>query len=242
MSWPLPAEPADRLALAFGYPYAVPEESYLLRNGRAVALPANTNFAGRIAVLAHGSNRSPEQLARKFPNGEIPVTHGTLRDHTVVYAACLTRYGACPSLLHHLPGASARLSITWLTPQQLQFMHRTEGAYGFGRLHADFEVEAGVQPQELHLYHGRPGCLTIGADAVALHAITQDAGHLPTLSQRDALTHIHGIWGSGDSLESFVLAMIDATDERHRLRARLEGSAVSNPLPGFQGLVPEALD
>lgn len=242
MSWPLPADPAGRLALAFGYPYAVPEESYLLRDGRAVALPADTSFAGRTAVLAHGSNRSSEQLARKFPAGDIPVTHGTLYDHAVVYAACLTRYGACPSLLRHMPGARARLSVTWLTPRQLEFMHLTEGAYGFGRLPADFEAEAGPQQIDLHLYHGRPGCLTLAAQPVALQAVTQETGQIRKQAQRDTLAHIHARWGSGGSLENFLLAMIEDAEARRRLRLHLETDAASNPLPGFQRLVPEALD
>ena len=85
-------------------------------------------------MLAHGSNRAPEQLGRKFPKGQIPVTRGWLKDHIVVYAACLTRYGACPSLLWSFPGAEVQVSINWLTPEQLGIMHRTEGNYAFGRL------------------------------------------------------------------------------------------------------------
>lgn len=238
MTWALPETPAERLRLALGYPYEAPEAGYLLRDGRALPL-GEADFSARVAVLAHGSNRAPEQLARKFPTGELPVTCGWLHDHAVVYAARLSRYGACPSLLRHRPGAAVRLSVTWLTPVQLEVMHATEGAYAFGSLEARFEVEEGPAPLPLHLYHSEAGCLALDGEAVALAARPARGCDLPALAQAAVLEAIRGGQEAGAAgLEAFLLAMIDDAARREALAAALAATALPNPLPGFRALVP----
>lgn len=237
MTWALPEAPDARLSLALGYPYAAPDGGFLLRDGRPAPL-AEADFGGRAAVLAHGSNRAPAQLARKFPQGEIPVTCGRLLDHAVVYAARLTRYGACPSLLRHYPGAAARLSLTWLTPEQLAVMHRTEGAYAFGRLEAAFVPDEGPAPTRLHLYHGRQGCLAIAGSAVALAARPADGCALPSLTQEAVLEAIRARQGPAEALAPFLLAMIADATRRDALAAALAATALPNPLPGFRALAP----
>ena len=75
-------------------------------------------------VIAHGSNRSPDQLRRKFDYlsgaaSEIPVTRARLRDHDVVYSAHVTQYGSMAANLQYLPGVEVEIFVTWLTPPQL---------------------------------------------------------------------------------------------------------------------------
>ena len=70
MPWPIPERESDRLALAKGYPFPAPAASFLFAEGdHRPLIPADAAdqglFAGRTPVVAHGSNRSPEQLARK---------------------------------------------------------------------------------------------------------------------------------------------------------------------------------
>ena len=95
----------------------------------------------RVPVIAHGSNASPEQLARKFADFEgdvvIPVIKAWLDDHDVVYATHLTRYGAIPATLERSPGPSVELAVTFLSAPQLALMHDPEIAavnYVYGRL------------------------------------------------------------------------------------------------------------
>ena len=96
MPWALPGDEAGLLALATDYPYAAPDESYLFALGEARGLSAagwrGYDFGPRVPVLAHGSNRSPQQLFRKFGrDAEIPVTYGRLAGFDVVYAAHVAR-------------------------------------------------------------------------------------------------------------------------------------------------------
>lgn len=156
----------------------------------------------------------------------------------MVYAARLSRYGACPSLLRHSPGAAVRLSVTWLTPAQLEVMHATEGAYAFGRLEARFESEEGPPPAPLHLYHGEAGCLALNGVAVALAARPARGCDLPALAQQAVLEAIRVAYGGGEALEPFLLGMIGDAARRGSLAAALAATAQPNPLPGFHSLAP----
>ncbi|RKQ68809.1 hypothetical protein [Oceanibaculum indicum] len=132
------ADEAELLARAFDYPYAAPDGAYLFRAGEALPLPDGYDLAGRLPVLAHGSNRAPAQLLRKFgreghggeklgPEGELPVTPVWLTGYDVVFSAQFALYGALPATLHPSPGTRVRVHVTWLTEAQREIMDRSEG-------------------------------------------------------------------------------------------------------------------
>ena len=96
MSWVLPEADDELLKLATGYPFPANGCSYLFRKDGLRPLTGGdwAEFDGRVPVIAHGSNRSPEQLQRKFtdmPAAEtsIPVTRAWLADqgYDPVYGA-----------------------------------------------------------------------------------------------------------------------------------------------------------
>ena len=233
MIWPLPESVPELLQLAYGYPYAAPSGGFLLRDGQVASLD-KASFHARVPVLAHGSNRAPAQLARKFPIGDIPVTRGWLDDHLVVFAACLTRYGACPSLLYHRPGSRSRLSINWLTREQLAFMHLTEGNYRFGTLAAGFQSDEGPRPETVYLYHGNHGPLLLNGQPVGLAAV-EASGALPQLRrQEQVLAELQKLAGGGGSLDDFVLQMIRDAGARRRFIRRLTEHSRLDALPAFK--------
>ena len=121
------------IALATGYPYEFPACSYLFADHARHPLPNDlpAELKGRIPVIACGSNRAPEQLARKFQDWplplRIPVLCAKLFGFDVVYSAHFTRYGAVPATLHPCPGATVDVAVQWLTPAELERMDATEG-------------------------------------------------------------------------------------------------------------------
>lgn len=130
----------DILARAFDYPYEAPDGAYLFRAGTALPLPDGYDLSGRTPVLAHGSNRAPAQLLRKFGRGgqegekpgreaELPVTPVWLTGYDVVFAAQFALYGALPATLWPSPGTRVRVHVTWLTEAQRAIMDRTEGLF-----------------------------------------------------------------------------------------------------------------
>ena len=181
MPWTLPVGDAELLKLAKGYPYTRAEGSYLFADGRSRALAAGCAqaalFAERTPVIAHGSNRSVEQLVRKFADrAEIPVSRAFLADYDVVYSAHMTRYGAIAANLAHQPGVRGEVWVTWLDAGQLQRMHDTElGAeiYRYGTLSGiRLALEAGPRPEiaEAGVYLSSYGYLALDGQPVGLAA------------------------------------------------------------------------
>lgn len=155
---------ANPLARAYGYPYSRPVESFLYGVGgpgthvdlnpkvrehsTAQAVLDSTEILHsrlpishrRTAVLAIGSNGSPEQLGRKYSSmsgkdGVIPVLAVELRGYDVVYSALITSYGSiCATLVPADKDTCVLLHVTMLTRDQLEVMHGTEGGYDFRRL------------------------------------------------------------------------------------------------------------
>ena len=112
---------------ALNYPYSYPAYDFVLDKGSVAPLPDRNSLEGRVPVLAIGSNRSPEQLLRKFGDQDfLPVTCVKLCDYDVVYAAHIASYGSIPAVLARSPGTIVDIAITWFTKSQLQRMHETE--------------------------------------------------------------------------------------------------------------------
>lgn len=244
--WPVPEAAADRLALAYGYPFAIPEESYLFRKGGPVPLPAGLSLrqlidSGRHAVLAVGSNQSPEQLQRKFASQpgpqEIPVTRVWLDGFDVVYATHITRYGSIPGNLHPAPGCRVRLSVTWLDAAQLALMHETELAgesYVYARLDGlSLDHFDGSRAERIDAYVSRHGATNAEGKPLALAAIRAERRSRSALDQRAALARLQRLAGDDGSLDEFLLAAIDDPQRRGELTRLMRRDALPFSWPHF---------
>ena len=249
MPWALPDSDDALLRLAKGYPYAAPAGSYLYRDGDTAALsgaldPALTE--GRVPVIAHGSNRAPEQIHRKFghlsgPDSQIPVTRAWLDDHDVVYSAHMTRYGSISATLHEAPGTKVQVYVTWLTEAQVERMHETEigaGNYGYGRVGGlTLAVEQGPALDAAYVYLSVHGCLADPekADApLALSAVPAEQRVHRPLDQEAALSVLHAAHHPDDTLDAMILANIKNPPQRRLLVQALQRSAVPWSVPGFE--------
>ena len=118
------------IALATGYPYEFPACSYLFADHARHPLPDDllAELTGRIPVIACGSNRAPEQLARKFQDWplplRIPVLCAKLAGFDVVYSAHFTRYGAVPATLHPSPAPPPMSPFSGSLPPNLNVWTR----------------------------------------------------------------------------------------------------------------------
>jgi len=251
-AWPLPASRAERLRLATDYPYAAPRWDMLFRDGRVAPLAeagprARVRYGDRVPVLAHGSNRAPAQLARKFHDftgarSAIPVTYVWLHDHDVVYAAHLTRYGAVASTLWPAPGTRVRVAVTWLDEAQLARMHATEGGYGFGRLvgaraapaseHAASPAAADFGPGP-GLYLNDHGALAPRATPWGLAAVPAAGRTVPARTQGQVQEALRRLIAPEAAFEPFVLAAVDDPALRKARGRRLRASGFAHPLPNF---------
>jgi len=213
-----------RIRHAKAYPFSILDHSFVLKGGGVTPLlPGDTHRAERTAVIASGSNRSHEQLARKFgddPDG-VATERAWLADFDVVYAAHITRYGSIPATLQHVDGMRVHLAVNWLTERQLAAMHATEGNYDFVLLERiALETEKGPALTEAHVYVARNGFLTHKGAPIGLSEAAAEGRPHAAMSQTQAQAHVHARLGGEIHPDDFVLQNIE--DEGTRLeRAKL---------------------
>lgn len=225
----------DPIARAKSYPYAIPDRSIVLSHGRVQDWDARTDsLLGRVAVLAFGSNRSPEQLLRKFGRDEpdpLPIVQARLTGFDVVYSAHITSYGAVPATLYPSPGTRVELSINFLTPRQLETMHATEAVgvnYDYCRLwNLDLEVEGGTHLTEAYAYVSRRGALDCGGAPAALAANQAEGRRFRALDETSVLTHVRDVLAPSESVDDFITQNIGkaAHERRDGFAARLTRQA-----------------
>ena len=152
----------------------------------------------RHPVVAAGSNRSPEQLGRKFDGtglGDIPVSLAELEGSDCVYSAHVAAYGAMPATLRECPGVRVFTAVTWLDDEQLNRMHETES---LGRDYA-FEIftpvnlitRHGLKIDKAHRYRSLHGPFVPEDRPIALADVRAEGRVWPAWTQWRALSHVH---------------------------------------------------
>ena len=208
----VPPSALDPIERAMGYPYAIPACSYIFE--KAGWRPAEIDAAltaGRLPVLACGSNRAPDQLARKyfdFDTATIPVQRAWLRDFDVVYAAHITGYGSVSACPMPAPGVRVEVSITWLSDDLMARMHATEGrghSYDYAVLSGlDLALEGGGALGETFAYIHRGGALNVDGGSVGLAEIAATGRPGPAWAQPRAIAEVHRRLKHEGSVEDFI--------------------------------------
>lgn len=216
------------IARARDYPYNAPAGSYTYHRGTSHPFDPDMR-RDRTPVLAYGSNRSPEQLDRKFgqaPETIIPVETAVLRDFDVVYAASFTRYGAVPAMLQHVPDVAVEIAVTWLDEAELAHMHSTEmGAanYHYAALHdVCLTLDTGEVLETAYTYVGTRGHFTHDEGPVPLKAVRGDGRRHAPRTTAEMLALLHDLLGGEGEVEDFIHRLIRDDDFR---RARADDLA-----------------
>jgi len=220
------------LKRARDYPYWAPKSSYTWDSRAELnsVRPFDSNLVQNCwPVLAVGSNRSPEQLSRKFQKinvGPIAVQYGRISDFDVVYAAHISAYGAVPAMLQRAPGVHAKIAVTWLSDEQLEIMHRTEGNYHFGEIeHVQLILEHGEPIESAYLYIGKHGSLSIKNQAIGVQDIA--ALNRPYISANSAeiLETLRERLGASEDSDNFILRLVDDDHYRNTIISILASKA-----------------
>ncbi len=219
-----------RIRHAKAYPFPIPDRSFLYDNGETRALDhAVMPRAGRVPVLAAGSNQSPEQLHRKYAETAddtvIPSQRGRLHDFDVVYAAHLTAYGSVPATFQASPGTAVTVFVLWLDAAQLRRMHETEGNYTYDHLTGiRIELDDGLAPlSEAFAYSALVGCLNHAGGPLSIAEIAAEGRRFPSASQSEAMGHLRDRLAPGRALDDFILDHLEDR-ELHRARSRAIGA------------------
>jgi hypothetical protein len=85
----------------------------------------------RHPVIAYGSNACPAQLAHKYRSTGrthvIPMSRARIDGVAIGYSDHLTMYGAVPAKAFAVPGVQTEVFVSWLDPEQLSRLDRSEG-------------------------------------------------------------------------------------------------------------------
>jgi hypothetical protein len=218
---------AAALEHAVGYPWARPPGSYELRGGEVLLLSAlgesgrkevieryRDPAAGRVPLLAIGSNAAPEALERKLAHFEDPEDRallaltGRLHGFDVGAAATVALYGSMPATIFPSEGTEVAATVLWLTAPQFTQLTWSELSYWLGRLQTRFEVEqAEVAFDDVLVFVSRFGCFSPAGDPVALAAIPARGRTAVALTQEELLGVAAALaLGSGSTPEDLVRA------------------------------------
>lgn len=217
-------------ARACAYPWERPPGSYLLRDGEATLLAAlgrrererlierhSGAAAGRLPLLAIGSNAAPEPLRRKlahFPDAAdrtlLAVT-GRLHGFDVGFAAHPALYGALPATIFPSPGTAVATTLLWVTPTQFTQLTWSELSYRLGRLQTRFEAEDdGGRHDEVLVFVSRWGAFCVDGAPAALTAVPAEGRSVAALTQRQALDRVAArALGAGAGAEALVRAVFE---------------------------------
>jgi hypothetical protein len=195
------------LAHAVGYPWARPPGSYELGDGETRLLSGmpeeecealidryRAPAAGRVPLLAIGSNAAPEVLERKFAHfgaaedRTLLALTGWLRDFDVGPAATVALYGSMPATVFPSPGTEVAATVLWVTAPQFTQLTWSEVTYWLGRLRTPFMAEAAEAAfDDVLVYVSRFGAFCPDGEPVALAAVPARGRTARALSQEELL-------------------------------------------------------
>jgi hypothetical protein len=221
---------AKAFARACAYPWERPAGSYVLTD-RAVDLLAehdgpereqiierfSASGAGRVPLVAIGSNAAPGALKRKFAHfpdvadRTVLVVTGRLHEFDVGFAAQFALYGAMPATIFPSPGTAVTTALLWVTPAQFTQLTWSELSYRLGRLCTRFTVDdADEHFDEVLVFVSRWGAFCVDGAPAALAAIPAERRTATALTQQQALDRAAALaLGDGAEAETLVHAIFD---------------------------------
>ena len=225
--------PDTNARLAPDYPFPHPRHSYVFAEGQALAPDAVAwSREGRTAVMAYGSNRSPEVLARKFahePDAVLPTLIARVKDFDVAYAAMVSTLGPVPATLAPCPGATCEAAVQFLTADQLERMHQSERvdvSYGFAELPSEVVEVEGIGPCRCWFYFCLSGILRLEGAPIALAEIACEGRQWRAAPQREMQALVRRRLGSTAAAHDFLLEHIQDEAVRRDRIARLSAGAI----------------
>ncbi|WP_293697494.1 hypothetical protein [uncultured Agrococcus sp.] len=206
----------ERLAKAVDYPYWSPPASFVLdvETGQWEDIAEGDlgpAVSARVPSLAIGSNAAPSQLEWKFRGSVddpfVVATTVAVRDYDVVFANRISAYGAIPATMVPCPGVTTHLKMVWCTPQQFEFMNRTE-SLGSGYRHTQL-LRTSVESSEsiaalldayerFDFYEAIAGPLLVGDEPVGIAAVHAEGRSWPSIAQEWALLSVAKATGFPD--------------------------------------------
>jgi len=216
----------EKLSRALGYPYDIPDHSYIVHNDSISLMRRDEAVSlrqGRTPVLAVGSNQSPAQMMRKFRGPDwhpIPCERCIVHDFDTVFSAHIAHYGSVAATLHPSIGTAVTLFINWLHEDHIPRMHATELGnenYVFAELEdIKIETEFGLDLSRVYFYRGNAGAFAPDGTPIPLAEVAAENRKWKAHRQTDIQGKLHQLLLPDIHLEEFILSAISDSDTRQK--------------------------
>ena len=220
---------------ALNYPYPWNGESYVFHNGdhQRIDKPYEQLRQNRTPVLAYGSNRSIEQLVRKFgivssENG-IFVEACQLSGFDIIHSAHITSYGSIPAAIFPHEGVVVEIAITWLDQEQLKIMDTSENTgitYGREQITESVILSDGYACNNAEVYQSTHGPLKVNDKIVSHSDVNANGRRMPEMTNIDLLRLTHQNFCPDLTFNTFVIQTITDNGFRATISDRLKGGLI----------------
>jgi hypothetical protein len=220
----------EAIERALNYPYHWLDDCYQYHGGQAHPVQEREALRHRrIPVLAYGSNRSLQQLRRKFgdiaPDSAILVERCDVDGWDVVHSAHITSYGAIPAALHQCRDVTIEVAVTWLTREQVRIMDASERAgrnYGRSPIGCRVRLAQGDVCDAVQAYLTSHGPLTVCGQIVSHAAVAARGRSGIALRNDELLERAHRAFQCDLSFDEFVMRLVVDGSYRERVTDRLK--------------------
>ena len=202
-------------------------ESQGLQEWRQVLSQFQQQFGELTPVLSYGSNRSPDQLRRKFGSGgDHPIlsVKATLSDFDIVRSAHFTAYGTLAATVFPSKGTKVEVFLQFFDEQSLQQLHRSEALgrnYEFKRLQATLLIGSEDIGSVLH-YRSLHGCFLQNSSPIAFSELPAQHRILQEQSQPELLAAAHARLAAGTDCKAWLMRIASDKEYRRAMTARIK--------------------
>lgn len=227
----------EAIERAKAYPFRQPTCSYVFTHDHEHLLEGHPDtweidLGDRVPVFGYSSNPSPVALAHKFasiPEVHIPVIAFDLDGYDAVYSGHVSA-GYIPAALHRSPGTTLHGYMTFLNPEELEVMDRSESRgenYEFQSIpDALGRFEDGVEQVGIQTYVGLHGRIEIEGQPVAVAGTSATGRRYEEMGQADILNRVIEAVAPGTAADQFVGAAISGQAKRRAWTDSLKRSGL----------------
>lgn len=227
----------EAIQRALNYPYPWNGKSYVFFNGyhHPVDKPHDQLRQKRTPVLAYGSNRSAEQLHRKF--GTVTAENGIfveacqLSGFDIIHSAHITSYGSIPAAILPHEKVIVEIAITWLNREQLIIMDASENTgitYGRERITESVQFSDGYVCNKVEVYQSTHGPLKVNNKIVSHSNVSANGRKMNEMTNIDLLHLTHQNFCPDLTFNKFVMQTITDNGFRANISNRLKGGLIDH--------------
>lgn len=214
----------------------------ILLPGYNLDFSSGLNLTDRIAVIAIGSNSSPDVLIKKFRDanigGDFFIAQASIENHAVVHGAFLGAAGTVPATLVPHGKSLTNITVSFLTTEQAEKLTGTEPNYDLVKtatriLTRGLANNPVIAPGALAYVSPWRALSTDGVSPLALTAIPSETP-LQKMHSEDAATYVTRLLAPDQTAEHFFNSLDLSIEARLIANYKLQSGSITSCIAGQQ--------